>query len=112
MVITEEIRNNNILVITGDANKLDLSTFTEEIQLTNMECEPTREDRLLDVLPANRPRCYSVEVLSSTVQSDHKAIFAKPTQLHIVRAIRRTHHFLDRRRQNKEALHKAILEID
>ena len=29
MVINEDFRNNYILVITGDANRLDLSTFTE-----------------------------------------------------------------------------------
>ena len=92
--LTEEIRNNYILVITGDANRLDLSTFTEKFQLTIFVREPTRGDRSLDVLLTNRPQYYSVEVFSSTVQTDHKAIFAKPTQLHMVSPIRRTHHFL------------------
>ena len=116
MVITEEIRNNYILVITGDANRLDLSTFTEELQLTNIVREPTRGDRSLDVLLTKRPRYYSVEVFSLTVQTDHQSFFAKPTQLHIVPPFKRTHHFLDRRPQNKEAILKTnlaeILEQD
>ena len=112
MVVTEEIRINYILVITGEAIRLDLSIFTEEFQLTNIVREPTRGDGSLDLFLTNRPRYYSVEVFSSTVQTDHNAIFAKPTQLHIVPPIRRTHHLLDRRRQNKEALQKAILKFN
>ena len=109
MIMTEEIRINYILVGTGDTNRLDLSTFVEDFQLTNVVVESTRGDRVFDVMLTNRPRYYSVDVVNSTVQSGHKTIYAKPTQLYHVSPIRRMRHFLDRRRQNKEALQKAIL---
>ena len=81
-VITEEIRiyiRGYISVVTGVTKRLDLSTLFKDFLLTNIVLEQTREDRVLDVKLTNRTRYYSVNVFNSTVQSDHKPIYAKPT---------------------------------
>ena len=53
-VLTEEIRNNYISVVTGVTRRLDLSMLLEHFQITNIVVEPTREDRVLDVMLRNR----------------------------------------------------------
>ena len=81
MIMTKEIRNNYILVVTGDTNSLDLSTLVEDFQLPNLVDEPTRGDRVPGLIMTNRPRYYSVDLFNTILQGDFKAIYAKPTQL-------------------------------
>ena len=65
------------IILAGDLNQLQDDDVAERTGLTQIVCQPTRGNSLLDRVFLSNPQLYcNVRVLSSVVKSDHKAIVA------------------------------------
>lgn len=65
------------ILLGGDFNGLDIKEVTERTGLTPLVIEPTRGANTLDMLMTSRPGLYTIRVISSPLNTDHKAIVAK-----------------------------------
>jgi len=63
-----------ILFITGDFNRLDLSTFLAETGLFQIDVGPTRGRHQLDLFITNSPNFSTCLVAKSCLQTDHHAL--------------------------------------
>ena len=58
--ITSNTNSNKPLVfVAGDLNGVDIGTFCHEYKLHQINKNPTRKERCLDVALTNAPKCYS-----------------------------------------------------
>ena len=66
-----------LIVLAGDMNKLPIDRITEATGLIPIVHQPTRKENILDQILTSQP-CYTrVQVITSSVKSDHKAIIAR-----------------------------------
>jgi len=64
------------ILLGGDFNGLDIGEVTERTGLTPLVIEPTRGANTLDMLMTSRPGLYTIRVINSPLNADHKAIVA------------------------------------
>src|SRR6218665_3473287 len=67
---------SSLIILAGDLNKIQDKKFIESTGLIAHVTQPTRGNKVLDRLYTSDDCYSSVRVLSSTVKSDHRAIFA------------------------------------
>jgi Reverse transcriptase (RNA-dependent DNA polymerase) len=69
-------KGDAIILLGGDFNGLDVGEVAERTGLHPLVTDPTRGGRILDMLMVSRPGLYDVKVITSVINTDHKAIIA------------------------------------
>jgi hypothetical protein len=67
---------NNVTVITGDMNSLDIVNLSTDHGLTQIIDQPTHGNHILDKFLTNRPDLFTFTLLrpTSTIKTKHKTI--------------------------------------
>jgi len=66
---------NDVFVLTGDLNQLNVSSLLVDFGLDQIVTVPTRKHNILDVFITNRPDLFSCTVARSVLTSDHFAVY-------------------------------------
>ena len=64
----------DIVILTGDLNKLNCANIAEGLGLHQIINKPTRGNRILDIFYTNRPELFCTTVARSLVHSDHLSL--------------------------------------
>jgi hypothetical protein len=77
--ITSCITNNKpLIIISGDFNGADVTSICSDHGLYLVNKQPTRKNRLLDLILTNAPRSYTCQNHPPVKTSDHAVIIAGP----------------------------------
>ena len=69
-----------LIYICGDFNGADTTTITSNLDLRQLNHEPTRGTKVLDIILSNAPNCYKVSTQPAIDRSDHKVVVASTVQ--------------------------------
>ena len=71
--------NKTLIIIAGDFNKADPTSFCRTNQVRRLNYTPTRKEKCLDIILTNAPNCYKVETWPQLATSDHAVVLAQAT---------------------------------
>ena len=110
-----DIYPNAIIYLTGDFNRLNITTLISEIGLQQVVTEATRGNSVLDLFLTNRPNEVNCSVFQSCMKTDHRALlvncfYCNPCM--IPPTSRRKVAFYDLRKPNIDALAQEFNYFD
>jgi hypothetical protein len=79
--IASNTKNGKPLIyVCGDFNGANTKPLCNAYQLHQINTEPTRNDKVYDIILTNAPACYTTTTMHAIGKSDHKVVVARAPQ--------------------------------